>query len=150
MNRWITSFAVAAFTAVLPPAFADDAASPPESTAVGSVEMSGGAVAAGIGYTWGNGSLTFGGEKHQFTIDGLSIVDVGASSISASGDVYNLNNLADFDGNYVAFTAGATVAGGADAVYLQNQHGVVIKLSGTEIGLRFSLSASGVNIALKS
>ena len=152
MNRWIASFAIATFTTVLSPAFAgDDAASVPKSTAAdGSVELSGGAVAAGIGYMWGDGTLTFGGQKHQFAIDGLSIVDVGATSISASGEVYNLNKLSDFDGNYVAFSAGAAVAGGADAVYLQNHHGVVIKLSSTQIGLRFNLAASGINIALKS
>jgi hypothetical protein len=152
MNRWIASFAIATFTSVVPPAFAgDDQGSVPESTAAdASVELSGGAVAAGIGYMWGDGALTFGGQKHEFTIDGVSIVDVGATSISASGEVYNLNKLSDFDGNYVAFSAGAAVAGGGDAVYLRNDRGVVIKLSSTEIGLRFNLAASGVNIALKS
>jgi hypothetical protein len=83
-------------------------------------------------------------------LNGLSIVDVGASSISASGEVYHLNSLSDFDGNYVTLSAGATIAGGADAIYLQNQHGVVIKLATTAIGLRFNLAAGGVNLALKS
>jgi hypothetical protein len=41
----------------------------------------------------------------------VSLVDVGAANISASGHVYNLKNLADFNGNYVAITAGMTVAG---------------------------------------
>jgi hypothetical protein len=162
MNRWIANFAIATFTAVLSPAFAaDDAASAPGSTAAdGSIELSAGAVAAGMGYTWDDGTLTFEGEKHRFTIGGLSIVGassvsaglsiVDATSISASGEVYNLNKLSDFDGNYVVFSAGAAVASGGDAVYLQNDHGVVIKLSSTEIGLRFNLAAIGVNIALTS
>jgi hypothetical protein len=55
----------------------------------------------------------------------VSIVDVGASSYSASDTVYHLNNLSDFDGNYFSLSAGAAVAGGADAVYLRNQKGVV-------------------------
>jgi hypothetical protein len=50
----------------------------------------------------------------------------------------------------IAGFAIATFTGGADAIHLQNQHGVAIKLSGTEIGLHFNLTASGVNIALKS
>jgi len=50
----------------------------------------------------------------------------------------------------VALSAGAAIAGGADAIYLENQHGVVIKLSTTAIGLRFNLAAGGVNIALKA
>jgi len=49
----------------------------------------------------------------------------------ASGEVYHLKNLSDFDGNYVALSAGAAIAGGADAIYWENQHGVVIKLSTT-------------------
>ena len=42
------------------------------------------------------------------------------------------------------------MAGGGTAVYLKNEHGVVIKLVSTEVGLKFNLSADGVHIALKS
>ena len=153
MNRWIASLAVATFGAILPPAFAGDTSATPVSDSTpadGSVELSGGAVAAGIGYTWGNGSLSFKNQKHSFKISGLSIVDVGASSYSASGNVYHLNKLSDFDGNYVALSAGAAIAGGGNAVYLKNQNGVVIKVTATEIGLRFNLAASGVNINLQN
>jgi hypothetical protein len=45
--------------------------------------------------------------------------------------VYNLHNLQDLNGNYVAATAGLTVAGGGEADYLKNEKGVVIKLLGT-------------------
>jgi hypothetical protein len=151
MNKWAASLAIATLGAILPPAFAADASTPPVSdstSADGTVELSGGAIAAGIGYTWGNGTLAFNNHKHNFSISGLSIVDVGASSYSASGNVYHLNKLSDFDGNYVALSAGATIAGGGDAIYLKNQNGVVIKVAATEIGLRFNLAGSGVNIAL--
>jgi hypothetical protein len=153
MRKWIASVAMATSTALLAPAFAaDDSAAPATDSSVAdaSLELSGGAVAAGIGYVWGDGSFTFAGQQHQFTMSGVTIVDVGASSISATGEVYHLKNLSDFDGNYVALSAGAAVAGGADAIYLENQHGVVIKLSTTAIGLRFNLAAGGVNIALKT
>lgn len=153
MNKWAASLAIATFGAILPPAFADDASTPAVSDSTpadGSVELSGGSVAAGIGYTWGDGTLTFNNHRHNFSIAGLSIVDVGASSYSASGNVYHLKKLSDFNGNYVALSAGATLAGGGNAVYLQNQNGVVIKVAATEIGLRFNLAGSGVNIALKN
>ena len=81
----------------------------------GTVTLTGGSVAAGIGYVWGHGDLNYGGGSHPFKISGLSIVDVGAANISASGQVYNLKKLSDFDGNYVAVSAGVTVAGGASA-----------------------------------
>ena len=116
--------------------------------AVGTLNLAGGTVAAGIGYSWGHGELNYGGQSHPFKISGISIVDVGAANISASGHVYNLRNLADFNGNYVAMTAGMTVAGGGSAAYLKNEHGVVIKLHSSDVGLRFALAADGIKVKL--
>lgn len=113
------------------------------------VELTAGSVAAGVGYVWGNGDLIYKGQKHQFKLSGVSIVDVGAARIAASGVVYHLKNLSDFDGNYSAVTAGITVGGGGSAALLRNQHGVVIKLLSTTEGLRFNLSANGIGIKLK-
>jgi hypothetical protein len=116
----------------------------------GAVTLSGGSVAAGIGYTWGHGELKYHEGSHQFSIKGVSVVDVGATNFTAAGNVYNLGKLADFTGNYIAAGAGITVAGGGTAVYLKNEHGVVIKLITTDVGLKFKLSADGVHVALKS
>lgn len=151
MNKWIASIAIATLTTAIAPTFATDAPPVSDSTpADGSVVLSGGAVAAGVGYTWGDGALTFKDHKYNFKISGLSVVDVGASSYSASGTVYHLNKVSDFAGNYFSLSAGAAVGGGGNAVYLQNQNGVVIKVTATEVGLRFNLAASGINIALKN
>jgi hypothetical protein len=116
----------------------------------GTVDFTGGSIAAGIGFSWGHGKLNYGGQSYSFKLSGLSIVDVGAASISAAGHVYNLKNVADFSGNYVAMTAGMTVAGGGSAAYMKNEHGVVIKLHSTEAGLRFNLSADGVTVTITS
>jgi Envelope integrity protein A len=113
------------------------------------VELSGGAVAAGIGFQWGHGDIVYQGQKHHFSLSGLSIVDVGIANLTASGVVYNLHNLQDVNGNYVAATAGLTVAGGGEADYLRNEKGVVIKLLATSKGVRFNLSANGMKIQLK-
>jgi hypothetical protein len=113
------------------------------------VELSGGAVAAGIGFEWGHGDIVYQGEKHRFSLSGLSIVDVGAANITGSGVVYNLHNLQDLNGNFVAATAGLTVAGGGEADYLRNEKGVVIKLLATSKGLRFNLSGNGMKIKLQ-
>ena len=114
------------------------------------VELSGGAVAAGIGFEWGHGDLVYQGQKHRFSLSGLSIVDVGVANITASGVVYNLHNLEDLNGNFVAGGAGLTVAGGGEADYLRNEKGVVIKLLATSKGLRFNLSGDGVKIKLQN
>jgi hypothetical protein len=126
---------------------ADDAASPAPD---GSLTLSGGAVAAGVGFVWGSGNLTYQGAPHAVKVSGLSVVDVGAAKIDASGSVYHLKSLKDFNGTYTTFSAGATIAGGGGAAYLKNQNGVVIKLNSTSTGLRFNLSASGVTLKVAS
>ena len=64
--------------------------------------------------------------------------------------VYNLKNIQDLNGNYVAASAGLTIAGGGWADYLKNEHGVVIKLLSTSRGLRFNLSANGMKVQLEN
>jgi hypothetical protein len=142
----MSTFAVAAETPV------NDTTTPPVAegtTPSGSVKLTGGSVAAGVGFVWGSGTLAYGDKHYRFKLSGISIVDVGAASITAEGNVYNLNGIQDFDGNYSAVTAGLTVAGGGSVAYLKNANGVVIKLVSTTEGLRFNLSADGVRIKLQ-
>jgi len=113
------------------------------------ITFSGGSVAAGVGYTWGDGILHFKGRDYRFSINGMSAVDVGVARIDGVGDVYNLQRVGDFPGIYVAAAAGATVAGGGDLTVLQNQSGVQIYVHSTTQGLRLNLSANGVAVALK-
>jgi len=114
----------------------------------GSVSFSGGAVALGVGFQWGSGVLTFRGRQYPFRVHGLSVLDIGATRVSATGTVRNLNNVADFNGNYAAVSAGATVAGGGSIGALRNQNGVVIDGITTQQGLRLTLAASGLNLTL--
>jgi hypothetical protein len=116
----------------------------------GTVTLSGGSVAAGIGYTWGQGELKTSDKSQKFSIKGVSVIDVGATGFDAHGNVYNLKTLADFSGTYTAAAAGATVVNGATAIYMRNEHGVVIMLIANTTGLKFNLSADGVRIAPKS
>jgi hypothetical protein len=114
----------------------------------GTIEFSGGSVAAGIGYTWGKGILIFEGKHYPLKIDGLSIVHVGVSHYTASGTVYNLTKVSDINGVYAAVSAGAAVAGGASATAMKNSKGVLIQMAATHMGINFSLAAKGVTIAL--
>ena len=121
-----------------------------ESKPDATLQLSEGAIAVGVGYLWGGGTLNYQGAAHKFSVSGVSIVDAGAAHLSATGEVYHLNKLSDFEGNFVAFDAGATIAGGADATVLRNEHGVVIRLVATTVGLRFNLAADGVHFRLKN
>jgi len=114
--------------------------------------LSGGTVAAGIGYSWGHGTLYNSKDQKQykFKISGVSVADVGAAGLNAEGEVYNLASPADLGGNYTAFTAGVTIVEGGSLAYLKNdKNGVVIKLHSQTGGLRFNLSANGMHITLQ-
>src|SRR5688572_9813529 len=88
----------------------------------GKVKMTGRAVAAGVGYSWGSGVLTYQGKEYPFSLSGLSAGDIGIGSAELSGEVSNLKNLADFNGNYTSFGAGITVAGGGSGMAMKNQN----------------------------
>lgn len=111
--------------------------------------FSGGSVSVGIGYSWGEGTLTYQGKSYPFSVEGLSVGAVGGSSVTASGDVFGLKKVEDFGGNYTAATASGTLGGGAGATAMQNQNGVVIKLVSTTQGLEFKFAGSGVKFTLK-
>jgi Lecithin retinol acyltransferase len=151
MRRMMVS--LAACTLLAAAAYADDSGSSApvaeDAQPDAILTLNGGSVAAGIGYTWGHGDLEYHNSSRHFSIKGVSIVDVGATNFSASGQVYNLKKLADFSGNYVAAGAGITIAGGGTALYLKNEHGVIVKLITMDVGLKFTLSADGVHVTLK-
>jgi len=113
------------------------------------LELSGGSVAVGIGYSWAGGTLTYKGKKYEVEVKGLSVGDVGVTKAEAAGSVYHLAKLSDFDGNYTAAAGGATVAGGAAASIMKNQNGVEIRLVTTNQGLKFTFAAEGVSMKIK-
>lgn len=115
----------------------------------GTLRLSGGSFALGIGFSWGKGTLTFQGKDYPISVNGLSLGKVGLSGASASGEVYGLKDLKDFDGHYNAASAGLTVAGGRTAVALKNQNGVKIVISSTTRGFDVTVGTGGVTMKLK-
>jgi len=120
-----------------------------EKTPDATLKLSAGSVAAGIGFSWGSGTLTLKGKDHEFSVKGLSVGDVGVTKAEASGKVYGLKDLKDFNGNYTAVGAGATVAGGGSVFTMRNQNGVTIDLVTTTQGLKVTLGGGGVDLQLK-
>ena len=110
--------------------------------------LSDGSVAAGIGFSWGKGTLAYAGKTYPVKVEGLSVGEVGITRATARGTVSKLTKLDDFSGNYVAVGAGATAAGGADVAVMQNQNGVVIELQSTTQGASLKLGAEGLRLTL--
>jgi hypothetical protein len=113
------------------------------------LQLSEGSVAAGLGFSWGGGTLTFRGKRYPVSVEGLSVGSVGISRATAAGNVYNLKSLEDFNGNYTAVGAGATVGGGGSVATMQNQNGVRINLRATSRGVKFTLGGAGVSLKIK-
>ena len=112
------------------------------------VELQRSSIGAGIGISWGHGTLSFEGNSYAFSVKGLSVGDVGAAKILAEGRVENMESLADFAGTYVALEAGASAGTGASTLTMMNEHGVTISLASTREGFGLTLGAQGFAIAL--
>ena len=121
------------------------AAETPDAT----VRITGKAVSAGVGFSWGSGVLTYQGKDYPFSVSGLSAGNIGVASATLSGEVCNLKNIDDFNGNYASVGAGATVAGGGGGMTMKNQNGVVMNVAGTTKGLSFKLGVDGLKVELK-
>jgi len=55
----------------------------------GKVTLESKSVAIGVGVSWGDGVLEYRGKKYPFSVEGLSVVDLDVSKVSAQGDVKN-------------------------------------------------------------
>ena len=144
MRRIMGFLAMAALTAAFTTAIAAE-----QDGVVATIKLSAGSAAAGLGVNWGSGTLTYQGKDYPISVRGLSVGSVGISKIEASGNVYNLKGLADFDGNYTGVAAGAAVAGGAGAATLKNQNGVTVNLVSTTQGVQLTVGGGGVEMKLK-
>jgi hypothetical protein len=110
--------------------------------------LSEGSVAVGIGYSWGKGTLTYKGKTYPVKVSGLSVGELGVTRASATGDVFNLKKLSDFDGNYAAGGAEGTAGGGMGISAMKNQNGVVIELKSTTQGANLKLAAEGIKLSI--
>jgi len=113
------------------------------------IQLSAGSVGAGIGISWGSGTLTQAGKDYPLKVEGLTVGKVGITKATALGKVYNLKQLTDINGTYAAIGTGATVGGGGAAITMKNANGVIIDAVTTTEGLSFTLGPGGVTITLQ-
>jgi hypothetical protein len=133
-----------AFAALLAPGLsADDKA--PDAT----IRLSEGSVAAGIGWNWGKGTLTYMGKSYPVKISGLSVAEVGITKAEASGNVYNLKSIEDFNGVYAAAGTEGTAGKGAGVSSLRNTKGVVINLKSETKGANIKIAAEGLKLEVE-
>jgi hypothetical protein len=131
------------------------AISTPSHAENGSVEVvfTKGGLILGVGR--GEGVLTFRGRHYPFTVSGMSVgATIGASTTRLVGQALNLQAPVSIEGTYTSIGAGGALAGGAGSVRLRNTNGamtngVILQLSGPNVGVELSVAAAGVSIRLK-
>ena len=143
MTRVMGLLTIAALSVALTSARAEEGA------ADATIKLTGGSVAAGVGISWGSGTLSYKGKDYPIDVKGLSVGDVGVTKIAASGTVHNLKDIKDFDGNYTAVGAGAAAAGGGGAATMKNQNGVTVDLVSTTQGVKVAIGGGGVDMKIK-
>ena len=123
-----------------------------ESKPDATLRLSGGSFAAGVGFSWGSGTLTYKGKDYPVKVNGLSLGKVGITSSSAHGEVYNLKKLQDFNGHYdvgAKGTRGVTLVSGKSGTLMTNQAGVIVRISATQKGVNVNATGGGVDMQLK-
>jgi len=106
-------------------------------------------VGAGVGFSWGSGTLSFDGEKHQFGVKGVGLGDLGVAKLIGEGDVHGLDSIEQFAGTYVAVGAGAAAGPGGSTLSMRNEHGVTLTVRSSAEGARLNVGPQGLTIALK-
>ena len=146
-TRWLHSCALvgACLLVALGTARAAEDKAKPDAT----IHLSSKSVAAGVGFSWGKGTLKYQGKEYELSVDGLTVGSVGVSEVTATGEVFDLKKLQDFDGNYTAVTGGGTLGGGGGGIVMENQNGVKVRMKATTQGVSLTAGVSGVKLAIK-
>jgi len=103
-----------------------------------------------IGGSEGGGTLTFHGKEHQFKLKGLSLgANIGASKMSAAGEVYDMKSISQFPGTYTKLDASVALGGGMGGLRLKNENGVIMVLHSRTEGVDINLgSMSGMTVTM--
>lgn len=109
-------------------------------------------VAVGLGFSSGSGTLTYKGKDYPVAVKGFAVGKVGVTSASATGQVYNLKDLKDFDGHYDVSGAGmrgVTAGAGRKTTTMRNQAGVIVAVASTQKGVDVNATGGGVDMKIQ-
>jgi len=104
-----------------------------------------------LGGDMGGGTLLFGDNSYSFKTGGIKIGGLGVHKVHMVGEVYDLNDIADFPGVYFVAEAGATLGdSGTAAIWLKNSKGVSLHMKTSEAkGIALSVGVEGFKITMK-
>ena len=83
------------------------------------------------------------GTQRKFNILGAKILETGVAKNVFSGEVYNLLNVADFEGTYFGASKKISIIKSKGEAIANNSRCVVIKIRSVGYGLQMSAPAPG-------
>lgn len=129
----IAAYLAISFAFVAAPACAQSVAPLPTPDATVNLDLRVLATGAGQTAIISSGTLTYKGKQYPLTIKGIGLYanQIGASHLVATGEVYNLNSLADFAGTYFFLSGGIEETGSSK---IRSDKKVVVALKGWSKG----------------
>jgi alginate export protein len=131
------------------------AAEDPDTASVGreaeldaTIVVSGWNAAIGVGLSSGSGTLTYRGKEYELKVSGMELGGVGISSGTVSGNVYDLKNVEDINGQYSGLGAGGVAGTGGGVLGMRNDKHVIIRVTTQAKGARLKMGASGITLQL--
>jgi hypothetical protein len=115
----------------------------------GKILIESNSIALAVGVNWADGTLTFKGRQALFAVNGLTLVDIGIAKATAVGEVYNLTDLSQFEGTYLASEAGFDLAGGMGGISMINKNGVILHMRGDSEEALLQLGRAGMTVKLR-
>jgi hypothetical protein len=100
-----------------------------------------------VGGASGRGTLRYQGKNYPFTIKAGTVGGVGVTKVTATGTVYFLEKLQDFEGMYSAATIGAALGGGAGGSQYENNKGVFLSVKSKTEGVALNLGLGAVQVS---
>jgi hypothetical protein len=114
----------------------------------GSVTIDETQVMALVGGSTGSGKLIYNGKTYGFSVEGAKLGGLGIQKTHVTGEVYHLNDVADFSGKYVSAEAGAALVKGLQGEWMANEKGVKLHMHADAEGVALSGGLEGVTITL--
>jgi hypothetical protein len=97
----------------------------------------------------GSGTVTYHGHALPFLIGGVGVDGAAIALLQTSGEVYRLDNIADFTGSYRRAPADAVPAGQVGSgLWLCNEHGTVLHLLAPPHGRMPDIGNDAVRVVL--
>ena len=146
LNKAVLAATATAFFMIALPAAAEETACPDgEPVLAGTIKGEMSTAGFIVGVRWGEGTLTLNdGTNRAFNASGAKLLETGVANVRFTGNVYNLNGLDDFPGDYSAVSQSITIVKGlTGSAILRNKNCVYIEVDAESEGIRLSAPAPG-------